>query len=201
MEDMRMNLSQPEQLARAISGLEGNTTFFNPDVKTLDEMVEDRNRNMWNDKVEEMNKAFDEHSKKLQDYADEYAAKLNGVEIMPVNAGILVQPYDENPFQKVKVTDSGIIYDLGGKRPEYKNTDTGEFEEAEQYIKVGVVVEAGPLCRWIRQGDTIMWNKSGEVPIPFYSMGLHLVNEQHVMCVINDDLTKRFEKLKKEYGK
>lgn len=198
MNDMRMNLSQPEQLAREISGLEGaNTTFFNADDRTLDEMIESRNRNKFNDKVEEINKAFDEHSKKLQEYADEYAAKLNGVEIMPINAGVLVQPYAENPFQKVKVTDSGIIYDLGGKRPEYKNNDTGEMEEAEDYIHVGVVVEAGPSCKWLKRGDTIMWNKPSEMPIPFYSMGLMLVNEQHVMCVINDDLTERFENLKK----
>lgn len=197
MNDMRLNgLSQSEQIAREVSGIE-NSNFFLPDEHNLDKIIDNNNREKWNEQVENINKKFEEHASKLQDYADEYAAKLDGVEIMPINTGILVQPYNENPFQKVKIDErTGLIIDTGGMIPKYKNNENGQWEEAEQFIKVGVVVEAGPDVKWIQRGDTIMWNKVGEVPIPFYSMGLVLVREQHVMCVINDKLTERFERLK-----
>lgn len=197
MTDVRTNgLSPMEQIAREVSNID-TAEFMINDEHSLDNIIENRNREKWNDKIDEMNKKFDEHAAKLQEYADEYAAKLDGVEIMPINTGILVQPYNENPFQKVKIDErTGLIIDTGGLIPKYKNNENGQWEEAEQFIKVGVVVEAGPDVKWIQRGDTIMWNKVGEVPIPFYSMGLVLVREQHVMCVINDKLTERFERLK-----
>ena len=43
---------------------------------------------------------------------------INSVEIMPINTGILVQPYNENPFQKVKIDErTGLIIDTGGLIP------------------------------------------------------------------------------------
>ena len=202
MNDMRLNgLSQSEQIAREVSGIE-NSDFFLPDEHNLDKLIDNNNREKWNERIDEINNKFNEHSSKLQDYADEYAAKLDGVEIMPINAGVLIQPYNENPFQKVKIDEkTGLIIDTGGLIPKYKNNDNGQWEEAEQFIKVGVVVEAGPMAKWLQAGDTVMWNKVAEVPIPFYSMGLVLVNEQHIMCVINDNLTKRFKEIKENGNK
>lgn len=193
MSDNRMLLSEKEKIARTVTGIDSDATFFNVDDRTLDKMIDDNKRSRFNDKIEEMNRKLDEHSSKLQEYADEYAKKLDGgMEIMPISRGLLVQPYAENPFQKVKVTDSGIIYDLGGMTPEYKNNDNGEYEEAEQYILVGVVVESGPECKWCKKGDTVMWNKPSMIPVPFYSMGLVHVREESVICVINNGLKDRF---------
>ena len=125
--------------------------------------------------------------------ADEYAKNLNGVQIMPVANYVIVRPFKENPFQKVKVDpSSGLIIDLGGMVPEYKSNESGDYEEAEQVIKVGVVIEAGPECKWLRSGDTIMWAKMSEVVVPFYNFGFRLVNETRAICVINDDLNERF---------
>ena len=168
MNDMRLNgLSQSEQIAREVSGIE-NSDFFLPDEHNLDKLIDNNNREKWNERIDEINNKFNEHSSKLQDYADEYAAKLDGVEIMPINAGVLIQPYNENPFQKVKIDEkTGLIIDTGGLIPKYKNNDNGQWEEAEQFIKVGVVVEAGPMAKWLQAGDTVMWNKVAEVPIPF----------------------------------
>jgi hypothetical protein len=110
----------------------------------------------------------------------------------------LLKPFEENPFQRiVRDSKSGLILDLGGQHPEYKNTDNGQIEEEESFIKVGVVQEVGPECKYCIPGDTIMYTKNQEVPVPFYKQGLVLVNEMRIIVVINEGLTKRFNELKK----
>lgn len=190
---MRNELSMQEKIARQVSKVDSDAVFVNMHDKTLDEHIDAMHREKWNDNVAQMEEKVNAYEKRLQDAADEYAKDLNNVQIMPVANYVIVQPFKENPFQKVKVSDSGIITELGGYRPEYKNNDNGEYEEAEQVIKVGVVVEAGPECKWLKNGDTIMWTVMSEVVIPFYNFGFRLVNETRAICVINDDLNERFK--------
>lgn len=190
---MRNELSEQEKLARQISKIDSNAVFFNVNDKTLDEHIDNMKREKWNDSVQKIENKFANHETKLQEAADEYAKNLNGVQIMPVANYVIVRPFKENPFQRVKVdSSSGLIIDLGGMVPEYKSNESGEYEEAEQVIKVGVVIEAGPECKWLRSGDTIMWAKMSEVVVPFYNFGFRLVNETRAICVINDDLNERF---------
>lgn len=190
---MRNELSEQEKLARQISKIDSNAVFFNVNDKTLDEHIDNMKRQKWNDSVQKIENKFANHETKLQEAADEYAKNLNGVQIMPVANYVIVRPFKENPFQRVKVdSSSGLIIDLGGMVPEYKSNESGEYEEAEQVIKVGVVIEAGPECKWLRSGDTIMWAKMSEVVVPFYNFGFRLVNETRAICVINDDLNERF---------
>ena len=190
---MRNELSEQEKLARQISKIDSDAVFFNVNDKTLDEHIDNMKREKWNDSVQKIENKFANHETKLQEAADEYAKNLNGVQIMPVANYVIVRPFKENPFQRVKVdSSSGLIIDLGGMVPEYKSNESGEYEEAEQVIKVGVVIEAGPECKWLRSGDTIMWAKMSEVVVPFYNFGFRLVNETRDICVINDDLNERF---------
>ena len=190
---MRNELSAQEKLAREVSKVDSDAIFMNVDDRTLDEHIDARKREKWNEGVQKIEDKFANHEKKLQEAADEYAKNLNGVQIMPIANYVIVRPFEENPFQKVKVDPrSGLIIDLGGMVPEYKSNETGEYEEAEQVIKVGVVIEAGPECKWLRSGDTIMWAKMSEVVVPFYNFGFRLVNETRAICVINDDLNERF---------
>jgi hypothetical protein len=42
-----------------------------------------------------------------------------------------------------------------------------------------------------------MYTKLSAVPVPFYKQGLILVNETRVLVTINENLTKRFNELKK----
>ena len=190
---MRNELSVQEKLAREVSKVDSDAIFMNVDDRTLDEHIDARKREKWNEGVQKIEDKFANHEKKLQEAADEYAKNLGSVQIMPVANYVIVRPFKENPFQKVKVDPrSGLIIDLGGMVPEYKSNETGEYEEAEQVIKVGVVIEAGPECKWLRSGDTIMWAKMSEVVVPFYNFGFRLVNETRAICVINDDLNERF---------
>ena len=61
-------------------------------------------------------------------------------------------------------------------------------------IHVGEIVDAGPDCKWVRDGDVIYFTKVSEVPVPFFKQGLVMVNETRVMAVINKGLTARFNK-------
>lgn len=191
---MRNELSMQEKIAREVSKVDSNAIFVNMNDKSLDEKIDAHKREKWNDSVQKIEDKFANHEKKLQEAADEYAKNLNEVQIMPIGNYVIVRPFTENPFQKVTVSSSGLITDLGGMVPEYKNSDSGEYEEAEQVIKVGVVIEAGPECKWLKSGDTIMWTVMSEVVIPFYNFGFRLVNETRAICVINDDLNERFNK-------
>jgi len=191
---MRNELSMQEKIAREISKVDSDAVFVNMNDKSLDEHIDAMKREKWNESVQKIEDKFANHEKKLQEAADEYAKNLNEVQIMPIGNYVIVRPFTENPFQKVTVSSSGLITDLGGMIPEYKNSDSGEYEEAEQVIKVGVVIEAGPECKWLKSGDTIMWTVMSEVVIPFYNFGFRLVNETRAICVINDDLNERFKK-------
>lgn len=190
---MDFNLSENEKLARDARGIEGNTTYFQTNEQGTDDMVMDHEAAIYNDRVQDVIDRCEGFTKKIQEVASSYAGELGGMEIMPLDSNVLVQPYAENPFQRLSISDSGVVYDTGGQRPMIKNTDTGVMEEAEQYIKTGVVVEVGPACKYLKRGDTVMWNLPTQIPVPFYSLGFMLVNERNIICVINDDLTQRFK--------
>jgi hypothetical protein len=192
---MRERLSEKEKIARVVTGVDTDSTFMGVDDRSLDKMIDNAERQKWNDSVKEIEDKFKDHENALQEAADEYAKKLDGVQIYPIANYVIVRPFKENPFQKVKIDEkTGIILSTGGLIPEYKRNDSGEFEEAEQVIKTGVVIQAGPECKWIKDGDTIMWAVMSEVVIPFYNFGFRLVNENRAICVINDDLEERFKK-------
>jgi hypothetical protein len=191
---MREKLSEKEKIARMVSGVDTDSTFMGVDDRSLDKMIDNAERQKWNDSVKEIEDKFKDHENALQEAADNYAKNLNGVQIYPIANYVIVRPFKENPFQKVKIDEkSGLILSTGGLIPEYKRNDSGEYEEAEQVIKTGVVIQAGPECKWLKDGDTIMWAVMSEVVIPFYNFGFRLVNENRAICVINDDLEERFK--------
>lgn len=191
---MREKLSEKERIARMVSGVDTDSTFMGVDDRSLDKMIDNAERQKWNDSVKEIEDKFKDHENALQEAADNYAKNLNGVQIYPIANYVIVRPFKENPFQKVKIDEkTGLILSTGGLIPEYKRNDSGEYEEAEQVIKTGVVIQAGPECKWLKDGDTIMWAVMSEVVIPFYNFGFRLVNENRAICVINDDLEERFK--------
>ena len=89
---------------------------------------------------------------------------------------------------------SGLIIDTGGLAPQYKNTDNGQIEEEEQFIKVGVVQEVGPECKYLKAGDAVFYSKPSAIPVPFYKQKLIQVNETRILAAVNENLSKRFNK-------
>jgi hypothetical protein len=123
---------------------------------------------------------------------------MNGVEIMPMYGYALIKPFEQNPFQKIKTTKSGLITDLGGFAPTYKSNETGEIEEEQQFIKVGTVIEVGHKCEFLKPGDIVFYTIASECMVPFYKLGFVVVNENRIMAVVNEKLTERRNELK--YG-
>lgn len=190
-------LSENEKLALRMAG-ESTSRIMTMDGKTADDVIEERNVRKFNDQVDKYVEKFEKHSTNLEEFANTINDNVENIEIMPIGSYLLVKPFSENPFQRiVKDSKSGLILDLGGQKPEYKNTDNGEIEEEESFIIVAVVQEVGPECKYIKPGDTIMYTKPSAVPVPFYKQGLALVNEMRALVVINEGLTKRFNELKK----
>lgn len=183
-------MTENEEIARAKSGLDAK--YFNINKSTELETMEAVHK--YNNKVDEQVKKFDDHAKQLEEYAKKFNESFGDLEIKAIERNIIVQPFAVNPFQRIKRDEnSGLIIDTGGYAPQYKSNETGEWEEEEQFIHVGTVFDAGPDCKYIKDGDVVMWTKVSEVPIPFYKQNLCLIPEQRVMCVINSGLTERFE--------
>lgn len=163
--------------------------------ETADEAIEKKNIKDFNNQVDQYVEKFEQHSTNLKDFAERVNANVNSIEIMPIANYLLVKQFEENPFQRiVRDSNSGLILDLGGLKPEYKNTDNGEIEEEEQFIKVGVIQEVGPECKWCIPGDTVFYTKPSAVPVPFYKQQLILVNENRILAVVNEGLSERMKK-------
>ena len=189
-------LSENEKLAFNVMG-ESTTRVMTLDGKTAEDVIEERNVNKFNEQVDKYVEKLNEHSANLDEYAKQVAENVNNIEIMPIGNYVLVKQFSENPFQRiVRDKKTGLILDMGGMAPQYKNTDNGEIEEEENIIKVGVIQEVGPECKWLRPEDTIFYTKMSAVPVPFYKQGLQLVNETRALAVVNEGLSKRFEELK-----
>ena len=190
-------LSENEKIAMNIAG-ESTSRVMTLDGKTAEDVIEERNIKNFNKQVDDYVEKLNAHAANLEEYSKKIADNVETIEIMPIGNYVLVKQFEENPFQRiVRDSKSGLILDMGGMKPQYKNTDNGQIEEEEQFIKVGVIQEVGPETKWCQPNDTIFYTKNSAVPVPFYKQGLQLVCENRVLAVVNEGLTKRFENIKK----
>lgn len=188
----RVNLNSNEKFAREIVGLEAEAKHFTMNGQSAEKLLELEASTKFNQQVDDYVEKLDEHVQNIENYKKCIEDKMDGLEIMPILNYLLVKPFKENPFQRIRTSKSGLIVDTGGAPIQYKNTDNGEFEEEENFIHVAVVIEAGKECKYVKEGDIIMYTRVSEVPIPFYKQGLAQVNETRVMVVINEKLKERF---------
>lgn len=188
----KIYINSKEQIARQVTGLESNAKHFVVNGESADKILQREAQTKFNTQVDDYISKFDKHSDKLNEYIQNFKDTLPNMEIKAINNNVLVKPFAENPFQRITISKSGIITDLGGQAPTYKSNETGEYEEEESYIHVGEVIDAGPECKWIADGDVIYFTKASEVPVPFFKQGLVMVNESRIMAVINEGLTARF---------
>lgn len=191
-------LTEKEKIALALNK-DGEGLIMDMSGTTAGDVIRQEITNKYNDQVDQYVEKLNKHSKKREEYTKRIAENINNIEIMPIGNYILVKEFDENPFQRiVKDDNSGLILDLGGMKPIYKNTDNGQIEQEEAFILVGVIQEVGPECKWCKPNDTVMYTRPSRVPVPFYRQNLILVNETRVLVTINEGLTERFKKLKNE---
>lgn len=191
----RLNLTNNEKMAREIVGLESNASHFAM-AESLDEMLDKEKAEQFNNQVDKYVEKLNQRTELLEQYTEAVKNDLNSCEIKPMMTRILVEPCKANPFQKMITSKSGLIIDAGGYVPEAKSNDTGEWEELEQAIEVGLVVEVGPDCKYIQPGDYVFYQKAAAVPVPFFKLGFKTVSETQVISVVNEKLTERFNKIK-----
>lgn len=186
-----------EKLAMDLAG-ESTTRIMAMDGTTAEDVINKRNTDKFNKLVDEYSEKFEKHSANIEEFANKVNNNIENIEIMPLQTYILVKEFEENPFQRiVRDSKSGLILDTGGLNPQYKNTDNGDIEEEEQFIKVGAVQEVGPECKYLKPGDAVFYPKNASIPVPFYKQKLIQVNETRILAVVSENLTERFNKLKK----
>ena len=192
----RLELNSNEKLAMMTTGMEGTGEHFIMNGESAENILMREKQSKFNTKVDEYVDKFDKHRQELENYAKTISEDINGLEIMPMFAYALIQPFEKNPFQQIKITESGLITDLGGMTPEYKSNETGEIEEENQYIKVGTVVEVGHKCEFLKPGDIVFYTIASECMVPFFRQGFVVVNENRIMAVVNEKLTERRDTLR-----
>lgn len=181
-----------KKIAYDLAG-ESTTRIMALDGTTAEDVINTRNTQKFNEQVDKYAERFASHSNNISDYADKVNSNMENIEILPIGNYLLITPFNENPFQRiVRDSKSGLIIDTGGFAPEIKNTDSGELQEEEQMIKVGVVQAVGPGCKWVKEGDAVFATKVSLVPVPFYKQNLQLLCENRVLAVVGESLTKRF---------
>ena len=189
-------LSENEKLAMRVAG-ESTSRIMTLDGKTAEDVIEERNIKKFNKQVDEYKEKLDEYYASLDQQVENIAGKIEDIEIMPIGNYVIGRHFKDNPFQRiVRDEKSGLIIDTGGNPIHYKNTDSGEWEEEKSFIKVIMVVEVGPECKYVKPNDIIMTTEPSLTPVPFYKQNLQLVNETRVICVINEKLKERFENIK-----
>ena len=190
--DKRVIMTQDEKMAQDILGTDGIN--FNMAENKIEDLFEKENVRKFNSQVDEYAERLEKHVEGLKEVADNLG-NISKVEIKPMFNRILITPFKQNPFQRIKI-ENGIITDLGGLAPQFKNMDNGRIDEMEQMIITGAVQEVGPEVKYIVPGDVIMYRKETAMPVPFFKQGLMCIAETQVIAVVNDGLETRFNEIK-----
>lgn len=189
-----IRLTQDEKLAQDMVGMEG--TMINMAENKIEDLFEQERSRKFNEQVDAYADKLQKHVDGLQEVAESLGTNPELVEIKPMFNRILIKPFKQNPFQRIVYNESGLITDLGGMAPEFKNMDNGKIEQMEQAIITGAVQEVGPEVKYIVPGDVIMYRKETAMPVPFYKQGLMCIAETQIIAVVNEGLEQRFNNIR-----
>ena len=189
----RLKKTGAEKIARKMHNLgdTGVKHFYMGSEESAEKQISLEQASKFEQEANDYAEKFKAYESELSRTAEDLSQHKN-LQIKPIANYVIVKPFKVNPFQQITKSAAGIITNIGGNNPIIKSSDSGEYEEEEQYIFQATVVEVGPECKWLKVGDIIMYNKPSTIPIPFYKLGFELVNETRALCVINDDLNERF---------
>ena len=108
---------------------------------------------------------------------------MDDVDIIPVNANVLIQPYLRNPYRYIETTASGLIVGIESSKT-YKSNETGEIEQNNEVVKCGKVIAVGPACKNVEVGDDVYYTTYSEAKLPFRKKGYVIVGEGLLICRI-----------------
>lgn len=196
MKEPRIKMTENEQIAANVLGLDSNYTSINMGERSIDNMIQREKANKFNNEIEKYNAQLEENQKTFEEAQSRVAYDINRAEIKPMFARLIIKPFKVNPFQKMEVKGS-IIVDAGGYTPHAElNPMTGKYEEQKQFIITGYVVEVGPEVKYLQEGDVVYYRVDTAVPVPFLKQELVSINENQVIAVVNEGLTERFNSIK-----
>lgn len=196
MKEVRLNLTENEQIAREAIGTDSNYSSFNMKEKSIDSLIQKEKAAKFNNQVEEYMDKLESNNKEFKNSQDSVNYDINLAEIKPMLSRIIVKPFKQNPFQKLKV-ESGIIVDAGGYTPHAEfNPVSGKYEEQDEFIVTGCVMEVGPETKYLKEGDVVYYRKDTAVPVPFFKQGFISLDEKQVIAVVNEGLTNRFNQVR-----
>ena len=105
------------------------------------------------------------------------------VTLTPCNTNVIIDFYEENPYRLMQTTENGLILGLESTH-RYKSNETGEMEEADDYIACGKVIAVGPACKNVHVGEDVFAVKGISQPLPYRKMGYRVMNEENIICRI-----------------
>lgn len=194
MENVRIYSTEKERVAQEALGMEGKV--FNLKEQSIDSLVQKEKASKFNAEVEKYNEKLEQNNKEFEESQDKLEYDISKAEIKPMFNRILIQPFKQNPFQKMTI-ENGLILDAGGYTPHAQfNEQSGKYEEQDQFIRTGYVVEVGPETKYLKEGDVVYYRKDTVVPIPFFKQGLVSLGESQVIAVVNEGLEERFKNVK-----
>lgn len=196
MNDVRLNLTEGEKFANNVLGLDRTDVGMTVGAESIDTLIARERANKFNNKVEEFTEQLEKNNSEFEEGRSQIEYDINKAEIKPMFARIIVKPFKQNPFQKM-ITKGNLIIDAGGYTPHSEfNSTTGKYEEQQQFIVTGYVVETGPEVKYLREGDVIYYRKDTVVPVPFFKENLVSLAENQVIAVVNESLSERFNSIK-----
>ena len=150
----------------------------------------------FNSSTDKATKSFQENIDKEIEHSKKVKEAAVNLEILPTNGNVLVRMYDKNPWEQIKVTESGLV--LPVYDGSYVSKETGEREYEDLAIKFAEVIGVGPDVKYISVGDDIVFRNHTQLPVPFLGQSLWVVSQNNILVVINEDLAARFSKLKEK---
>ncbi|MBO7211677.1 MAG: hypothetical protein J6V44_11835 [Methanobrevibacter sp.] len=105
------------------------------------------------------------------------------VDIMPVNTGVLLHFYDENPYRTIETTETGLIVGIESTK-KYRSNETGEIESNEEMVSCAKVIAVGPECKNVKVGEDVYCMRFRAIPVPFRKKGYYIMSEQNITCRI-----------------
>lgn len=195
MKDVRIFSTNNEKLAQEARGV-NDSLIFNMSENTVDNLIQKEKASKFNSEVEQYNEQLEKNNKDFEESKDKVNYDIEKAEIKPMFNRVLVQQFKVNPFQKMEVK-GGIIVDTGGYNPHTQfNQQSGKYEEQDQFIVTGCVIEVGPETKYLKEGDVIYFRKDTAVPVPFFKQGFVSLGESQIIAVVNEGLQDRFNKIK-----
>lgn len=196
MNDVRLYSTENEKIAREALGTDSNFTLVNMKENSLDSLIKKEKTRKFNSEVEKYNEKLEQNNKDFKESQDKVDYDISKAEIKPMFSRVLVQPFKVNPFQKMKV-ENGLIVDTGGYTPHIQlNEQTGKYEEQNQFIVTGCVIEVGPDVKYLKEGDVVFYRVDTAVPVPFFKQGFVSLAESQIIAVVNEGLQDRFDNIK-----